>query len=420
MNTNKRLSVHHIGGRSGSRAFPVLRRFEEDIINVLYDADPDCLAQIQERNQNLGSELHVLPYCLGDACKQALFNINYDPYTSSLYDPNPDYNSFYSTQRDHDCIFSEATRVMEKRRVETVSIDHIFQSKNVPMPPPDFLSIDTQGSEYDILLGAKETLESSVVALAIEVEFHPIYRGQRLFGDLVKLLSEQGFDFVRFLHMGELSPFRAPIGLRGEGFHIWAEALFFRRMDNMDRIGDELRRYVMLRKLAFIAIIFNQFEYGLKCLCRSKDLVIHHSPVQQEVPVYLEFLSELEQCVGRMPTIYPDTFTSKYTSFAASKSRFESSATDRTELIDKTGATHRIKQLLRQVPILFLFFKMARKGLIGTRKKTKRLTIIVKSSSKRLLFKRYSEVEALLISYGLKSQAETLRKNRIIQSQFWD
>jgi hypothetical protein len=81
---NKRISVHHIGGRGGDREFPEGLKFEKDIINVLYDADPDCLAQIQERNQHLESELHVLPYCLADACKSTSFNINYNSFTSSL------------------------------------------------------------------------------------------------------------------------------------------------------------------------------------------------------------------------------------------------------------------------------------------------------------------------------------------------
>ena len=48
---NKRLSVHHVGGRRGSRAFPVLARFEKDVINVLYDADTDCLAALLRKNR---------------------------------------------------------------------------------------------------------------------------------------------------------------------------------------------------------------------------------------------------------------------------------------------------------------------------------------------------------------------------------
>ena len=44
----KKLSVHHIGGRAGSRAFPILKHFEKDIINVLYDADADCMEQARK------------------------------------------------------------------------------------------------------------------------------------------------------------------------------------------------------------------------------------------------------------------------------------------------------------------------------------------------------------------------------------
>lgn len=257
---DKRLSVPHIGGRSGSRAFPILNKFERDIINVLYDADPDCLTQIQERNQNFESELHVLPYCLGDASRSTSININYDPYTSSLYDSNPDYNSYYYFYGDHDYLWSEATKAMEKRHIEVVTIDSIFQSNKCPIPPPDFLSIDTQESEYEILLGAKETLKSGIVVLVIEAEFHPVYKGQKLFGDLVKLLSDYGFNFVRFLDIHEMSPFRAPYWFRGKGFHTFSDALFFKRIDNIDIDNyekDEVTRYLMLQKLTFIAIIFN-------------------------------------------------------------------------------------------------------------------------------------------------------------------
>jgi hypothetical protein len=42
-----RISVHHIGGRGGSRSFPILESFEQDIINVIYDADKECIEQIR-------------------------------------------------------------------------------------------------------------------------------------------------------------------------------------------------------------------------------------------------------------------------------------------------------------------------------------------------------------------------------------
>lgn len=172
-----RICVHHVGGRSGSRGFPVLHRFEKDIINVLYDADPDCLEQVQERNQHLESELHVLPYCFGDECKTATFNITYDPYNSSLLDPNPAYGSYYSFTGGHDSLHSEVFEIVEERTVEIVPMDHIYESNTISIPRPDFLSLDTQGSEYEILRGAEVTLRSRVLALITEVEFHPMYKG---------------------------------------------------------------------------------------------------------------------------------------------------------------------------------------------------------------------------------------------------
>ena len=82
-----KLSIHHIGGRGGSRSFPVLPVFENDIVNVLYDADQDCLDQVEAYNRKLQSDLHVLPHCLAEKSGPVTLNINYDPYTSSLLKP---------------------------------------------------------------------------------------------------------------------------------------------------------------------------------------------------------------------------------------------------------------------------------------------------------------------------------------------
>lgn len=80
-----RISVHHVGGRWGTRGFPVVEAFETDLVNVIYEADADAVAQIREKNRHLESELHVLPYCLADRPGQGALNINYCPFTSSLY-----------------------------------------------------------------------------------------------------------------------------------------------------------------------------------------------------------------------------------------------------------------------------------------------------------------------------------------------
>jgi len=301
-----KIAIHHIGGRCGNRAIDIPPKFHKDIVNVFYEADTDCLTQIEEVNKKLESECLVFPYCLSDSCKLITFNINYDPFTSSLYDMNPYYKSYYTFLGDHDYIISETTKVMETRKVDTVSMDSIAEK----IPIPDFISVDTQGSEYDILVGAKGLLKSNVIAVMAETVFHPINGSGIIFGDLVKFMSEQGFHFAKFLSIHEASAFRAPIGLRGTGFHVATDALFLRKIEDTE---DDL----MLRKLSFISIVLDHLEYGLECLKKSKGFT-----TSDKDPTYLRFLSDLEKSVKELPEVYPDTFTSLYPTFEISKARF--------------------------------------------------------------------------------------------------
>lgn len=398
-----RLCLHHVGARNGTRAFPVLDKFEKDIVNVLYDADPDCLPQVQERNQRLESELHVLPYCLADVCGTACLHINYDPFTSSLRVLNDDYASYYMFHTDHDYIISDVMRVMERRPVEMVTMDKLLSGSAISAPPPDFLSLDTQGTEYEILQGAKETLKSRVLGLIVEVEFHPIYKDQKLFGDITQFLSDEGFDFVTFLGMDPgMSPFRAPVGLRARGFHLYADALYLKRLDKITNDTPEM--YVMLQKLAFIAIVLNQFEYGLQCLKRSASLIPEGS-IEKKLKnlSYYRFLSILQQQIARTPAVFPPTFASKYT-FEASKARFLSSTNNYSANMRRRIA-YVIKKSLRKFPSLYSALRSIKGRIVRTTK--------VASYVRRSLLLRHSPVETVLISYGLKSQAGILRKNRI-------
>jgi FkbM family methyltransferase len=445
--SNKRLALHHVGARNGSSAFPILPAFEKDIINVLYDADSDCLDQVHAVNQNRPSQLVVLPHCLGDRCASTQFNINYDPYTSSLLDCNPPYGSFYEfNPGGFDYVHSESFRTVEKRALSLVTLDSIFQGELSSAPTPDFLSIDTQGSEYEILQGARGTLNASVLALVLEVEFHPLYKGQKLFGDIAAFLAKEGFHFVSFLHLAEMSPSRAPIGLRGKGFHTHGEALFLRRIDRLGA-ADDASTYLMLRKLAFFAIVFDQFEYALQCLEGSREAAAGSSMIRpSEGLSYLAFLDALEDEAARMPFLFPDTFASLY-SFEQSKARFhaapqmESSptaeATDGSACPPKSevpseGVNHLakigvvIRSLIRRVPLLYPALRKTKRtlALSGTWVHSAAAPAIVPDEapgamdpSWRLDSEEYSTVESLLMAHGLVSQANTLRHSRINQAR---
>jgi FkbM family methyltransferase len=62
----------------------------------------------------------------------------------------------------------------------------------------EFIKLDTQGTELEILEGAPRTLAERTVAVFIEVEFCPIYSAQKLFSEVELALRAKGFTFFGF------------------------------------------------------------------------------------------------------------------------------------------------------------------------------------------------------------------------------
>jgi len=414
-----KISIHHIGGRDGSRGFPVLASgFDLDIINVLYDADPECIEQIRDRNRKFKSENYVYPICFAEHSGKIRFNINADPYTSSILPTNPEYRSFYAVEGEIDYVWGQSSKTMESHDFDALTIDRVFAAPNdeedngdrVTAPPPDFLSIDTQGSEYGILSGARQTLTNSILGLLLEVEFHPIYAGQKLFGDVSHLLSSSGFYFVKFTRLSEFSPHRAPLGLRGEGFQVAGDALFLKRPESIIGGGDDpAAKYFKLSKLAFFAAIFGQLEYALMLLGQREALGRVQASDLESDRSYLGFLSELHGVNVKAARKYQPTFEEKY-SFSSSKDRFrppeqqvgvdptvrDSTLVPSRDPLAVKGGMRRLKRLLRRrFPRVVAAIRAAR------------------SFDHALLSADETDVEALFSRYGLIDQAMLIRKHRL-------
>ena len=398
-----KLIIHHIGGRFGAGAFPVIKAFAPDSVNVFYDADVDCIEQIKEMHASSKSELRVLPYCIGRGNAVQRFNINYDPTSSSLYRYNPEYGRFYFFCYSHDFIVSENMRSMEERMVTVTSMDELMVKEGAGVAPPDFLSLDAQGAEFDILQGAHDTLKNSVLGLVIETWFHPVYAGQQLFGDISRYLSDRGFHFVRFLKTTEYSPARFPVGLRADGFQVFSDTLFLRSIDSLKAdIRDASLLRLKLRKLAFMAIVFGQMEYALMCLDESRRTPAVPSAVSGAR--YEIFLRELEAAEKKMPLRYPPSFSEKY-SYEISKGRFLLGEQDVTAQGTRRSIVER----------LWLRFIYPRIYSIA---KIYDLVLNEIWAGVFLLVWTNTPVEKVLSRYGLTEQYRQVKKRRAVQRLF--
>jgi hypothetical protein len=162
--------------------------------------------------------------------------------------------------------------------------------------PPDVLTLDTEGTEYEILEGAVQLLEHDVVCVVTEVAFLPFREGQKLYGDVARYLLERGFLPISIRqHVPEMALYRAPVGLRGRGIETIADAIFLKDPALVASGGSGQETATKLRKLAIAALAVGQLEYALDSLKRARDAGV---PDIDNPPAYWSFLDLLERCAA--------------------------------------------------------------------------------------------------------------------------
>lgn len=151
---------------------------------------------------------------LGRAAETRTFRITRSPACASLLQPN---HAFLAQFRE----IAEGFEVECETAVQTVSLDECLEANEVPRA--DFIELDVQGGELEVLTGAARTLEGAV-GIQAEVEFAPMYVGQPLFADIDAFLRVRGFQLF------DLSRYhvRRSGGTPTRGQLLWGHAVYLR------------------------------------------------------------------------------------------------------------------------------------------------------------------------------------------------
>lgn len=159
-----------------------------------------------------------------------------------LYKSRPHSSSRSPGQR-FAALFADSSFHIEKSlEMRSESLDCFFDSQP-GLAPPDFLKIDTQGTEFEILEGARRTLQTCSM-VEVEVEFLETYSGQKLFHEVAALLLDSGFDLFYLNRI--FSQRRGYVG-RSKGQMTFGDALFVRREDCLSNYSEkQLLRFAAL------------------------------------------------------------------------------------------------------------------------------------------------------------------------------
>lgn len=136
------------------------------------------------------ARIHVHPIALYSCDTTLKFRIREHKALNSIFENNSD----LLISQDY---FVQEFTLHEEREVEARSIDSFFQGQ-----PVHFLKLDVEGAEYELLKGATDILQRSVLGVRSEVLFAPVYLDAPLFGDIHRFMLQQGFELLNFDYVG--------------------------------------------------------------------------------------------------------------------------------------------------------------------------------------------------------------------------
>ncbi len=249
---NENIVLVDIGASGGMQ--DKWKKLKEKITFIGFEPDERAFKELKSKNDSKSIYFNTAVYKNKEKIDLYLTKRQ---EVSSIYKPNRKFLNKFPNANRFD--------VVEKHQMDADTIDNVLGDDY----DIDLMKIDTQGSELDILMGAKNNLKNCLV-LEVEVEFQEMYIGQPLFGDVDKFLRENGF--VLF----DLSTRRWNREGTSRKFNteqvIYADALYVKDISSLQETYENKDSLSKSKLLKFIAIVanYNFNSYAIELLSTFK------------------------------------------------------------------------------------------------------------------------------------------------------
>jgi len=225
---------------------------DEGNLRILgFEADPQ---ECERLNRQTGDNHTYFPIALFNRAGAIEINIAQSPATSSIYLPNLSLMDRFPNSDD--------LKVVKLNRVRCNTLDRVLELYNIR--DADFLKVDTQGSEFQILEGARCTLKNFIFGVEVEVEFSQLYKNQPLFSDVDIYLRDLGFSLFD-INLSRLK--RKKYGnVYSKGQVLWAHALYFKDFLLNKNINSNYLNFEKVIKAIAIAELYGFSDFALELL----------------------------------------------------------------------------------------------------------------------------------------------------------
>lgn len=209
---NNRIKLLDIGASGGLQKHWTPLMHSMDFYMV--EPSPQGLEKLKKLYSKY-ENIKLLPYALGKKSEKNELFVTRNCRCSSLRKPNWNLLKFYPVKKRFE--------IVKKENVECYRYDELVAAGKAPVP--QFVKIDVQGYEFEVLVGFGKLLHE-VLAIELESHFYPIYEGQKSLMEIVNYLYE--YDLI----LRKLEP-HGPF----EGDLVEVNAFFTKRKNALDTIA---------------------------------------------------------------------------------------------------------------------------------------------------------------------------------------
>ncbi len=124
--------------------------------------------------------------------------------------------------------------VEEKVEVPCTTLDKFCADKAIH---PDYIKLDTEGSELSILKGCPRELDESILGIYAEVQFNTTYEGASLFPRVMDYLNDHDFYLVNLTYDGKGSARNKYVKGHQYGILMGSDSFWLKKISELDSDG---------------------------------------------------------------------------------------------------------------------------------------------------------------------------------------
>lgn len=305
--------VADVGARYGMH--PNWNNFDGPMRYIAFEPDSeeaDRLRQIYARTRHFSYE--VLETALDRANGTRDFHLLRHRGLSSCLKPDLTSECFRHLKPGQ----AEIEKILQ---INVRPLDEVFDEIGVA---PDFLKVDTEGTEHDVLEGSERMLKKAVLGVRLSCNFQPCFIGQKLFSESHDFLMARDFVLLNIDYKGygypRLGLFRKPDPSESEDFRygilVAADAVWIRRPETIDSLYEGDDATIARLKLAYFLFLNNAPDVAVDLLREMAESGAL-SPSIGATRLFLALKLRAARFLGRWRTVPDDQWEKARALFSA-------------------------------------------------------------------------------------------------------